>query len=65
MGFNSGDGFWLVVSNGADAFTFPLVAGEFSGGRGAGNWGFTHFPVRGHQQAAASTNVAWKLSSPA
>ena len=45
MGVNSDDGFRLIVGDGKEAYTFPMVAGEFNGGRGADQWGFTRFSV--------------------
>jgi hypothetical protein len=46
MGVNSDDGFRLIVGDGKEAYTFPVVCGEFSGGRGADNWGFSRFSVK-------------------
>jgi hypothetical protein len=46
MGVNSDDGFRVIVGDGKDALTLPLVAGEFSGGRGTDNFGFTRFSVQ-------------------
>lgn len=36
MNVNSDDGFWLSIGNPAEVWTFPVVVGEFSGGRGSG-----------------------------
>lgn len=46
MGVNSDDGFRLIVGDGKEAYTLPVVCGEFDGGRGADNWGFTRFSVK-------------------
>ncbi len=46
MGVNSDDGFRIIIGDGKEAYTLPVVVGEFSGGRGADNWGFTRFSVK-------------------
>ncbi len=46
FGVNSDDGFRVIVGDGQEIATFPVVAGEFSGGRGTDNWGFTRFDVQ-------------------
>jgi len=52
MGVNSDDGFRLMVGDGKEAFTFPVVAGQYNttyfgdAGRGADDWGYTRFSVR-------------------
>jgi len=46
FGVNSDDGFRLIIGDGKEAYTLPVVAGEFNGGRGADNWGFTQFTVK-------------------
>jgi len=46
MGVNSDDGFRVIVGDGKEAYTLPVVCGEFSAGRGTDNWGFTQFGVK-------------------
>jgi len=46
MGVNSDDGFRLMVGDGKEWGTFPVVVGEYSGGRGTDNWGYTRFAVQ-------------------
>ncbi|MCZ7637126.1 MAG: hypothetical protein M5U12_14470 [Verrucomicrobia bacterium] len=46
MGVNSDDGFRVIVGDGKEAYTLPVVCGEYNGGRGADNWGFTKFSVK-------------------
>jgi hypothetical protein len=77
MGVNSDDGFRLIVGDGKEAFTFPVTAGEYNGGRGADNWGFTRFTVHITQaglypfrlvyyEGGGGNNVEWfQLSNPA
>ncbi len=70
MGVNSDDGFRLIVGDGKEAYTLPVVCGEFSGGRGADNWGFTRFSIKVTQaglypfrmvfeQGGGGHNVEW------
>jgi hypothetical protein len=70
MGVNSDDGFRMIVGDGKEAFTFPLVAGEYNGGRGADNWGFTRFTVQitqaglypfrmVYEEGGGGNNVEW------
>lgn len=52
MGVNSDDGFRLIVGDGKEAFTFPVVAGQYGAtytadaGRGTDDWGYTRFSVQ-------------------
>jgi hypothetical protein len=46
FGVNSDDGFRVIVGDGKEAYSLPVVCGEFSGGRGADNWNFTQFSVK-------------------
>ncbi len=70
MGVNSDDGFRLIVGDGKEAYTLPVICGEFSGGRGADNWGFTRFSIKVTQaglypfrmvfeQGGGGHNVEW------
>lgn len=70
LGVNSDDGFRLIVGDGQEAYTLPLVCGEYSGGRGADNWDFTRFSVKVvqaglypfrlvFQQGTGGNNVEW------
>ncbi len=77
MGVNSDDGFRLIIGDGKEAFTFPVTAGEYNGGRGADNWGFTRFAIHITQaglypfrlvyyEGGGGNNVEWfQLSNPA
>ncbi len=77
MGVNSDDGFRLIVGDGKEAFTFPVVAGEYSGGRGTDNWGFTRFAIHItkaglypfrllYEEGNGGNSVEWfQLSNPA
>ncbi len=70
MGVNSDDGFRIIVGDGKEAYTLPIVCGEFDGGRGADNWGFTRFSIKVTQaglyplrmvfeQGGGGNNVEW------
>jgi hypothetical protein len=77
MGVNSDDGFRLIVGDGKEAWTFPVTAGEFNGGRGVDNWGFTRFAIHISQaglypfrlvyyEGGGGNSVEWfQLSNPA
>ncbi|MGD0537263.1 MAG: hypothetical protein ABSC03_06415 [Verrucomicrobiota bacterium] len=77
MGVNSDDGFRLIVGDGKEAFTFPVVAAEFNTGRGVDNWGFTRFAVHitkaglypfrlVYEEGNGGNSVEWfQLSNPA
>jgi hypothetical protein len=77
MGVNSDDGFRLIVGDGKEAFTFPVVAGEYNGGRGTDNWGFTRFAIHItkaglypfrllYEEGNGGNSVEWfQLSNPA
>ena len=70
MGVNSDDGFRLIVGDGKEAYAFPVVAGEYNGGRGASDWDYTRFSVRitkaglypfrlVYEEGGGGNNVEW------
>jgi hypothetical protein len=77
MGVNSDDGFRLIVGDGSEAMTLPVVCGEYDGGRGTDNWGFTRFAIQItkaglypfrllYEEGGGGNSVEWfQLSNPA